>query len=181
MPERHAKHERHHRVARAGHDRGHSRQARRHESPAQSAEVAVRAPSRNLEERALIARQPPALELVETLSPLLTKDSLNQFVHERIHTIQSCYERELRLHTTLHGDIDVEFTVTPSGHVRHSRVERDTVRDAAVSTCIVDHINGWMTPFRPDAGVRVSFPFVFGPSELSVKDGSAPHRGAIDG
>jgi hypothetical protein len=99
----------------------------------------------------------------------IDKDSLTQFVHDRLDLIQACYEKELPSHATLQGRIAVQFVVTPSGHVRQPRVEHDTVHDAAVSNCVVRQINAWVTPFKPSSSVSVSYPFFFAPTEQRLE------------
>jgi TonB family protein len=100
---------------------------------------------------------------VDVESSSVDKDALNKFVKFRLRSVQSCYEKELRLNPTLKGKIVVRFTVTTQGRVGDASIDSDSMHAENVSSCIVRLIKTWIFPFKPEEDVPVSFPFVFQP------------------
>jgi hypothetical protein len=100
---------------------------------------------------------------VDVESSSVDKDALNKFVKFRLRSVQSCYEKELRLNPTLKGKIVVRFTVTTQGRVGEASIDSDSMHAENVSSCIVRLIKTWIFPFKPEEDVPVSFPFVFQP------------------
>lgn len=100
---------------------------------------------------------------VDVESSSVDKDALNKFVKFRLRSVQSCYEKELRLNPTLKGKIVVRFTVTTQGRVGDASIDSDSMHAENVSSCIVRLIKSWIFPFKPEEDVPVSFPFVFQP------------------
>lgn len=94
----------------------------------------------------------------------IDRDSLTKFVKARLKTIQGCYERELKRNPSLKGKIVMEFTIATSGRTTNVEVAENTLGSDEVGNCIRTAIRAWSTPFKPDADVPVSYPFVFAPA-----------------
>jgi hypothetical protein len=92
----------------------------------------------------------------------IDRDAMSRFVKAHLRSIQSCYERQLKLAPTLKGKLAVRLTLTPSGRVGDLEIDEDTLQNGAVITCIRSVLHGWQLPFHPegDSAVQLSWNFV---------------------
>lgn len=87
-----------------------------------------------------------------------------RYVRARLTAIQNCYERELKRNQSLRGRVVVAFTIQENGRTSDVVIDENTLGNEAVGTCIRSLIRTWAFPFRPEAEVPVSYPFVFSPA-----------------
>lgn len=81
-------------------------------------------------------------------------------VRNHVGELQQCYERRLRVHPQLSGQVVMHWTITPSGDVPEQCVTEDTVGDDELLVCVNDLVKASRFP-TSGAPLRVSFPFVF--------------------
>ena len=76
---------------------------------------------------------------------------------------RKCYEAGLARHPKLEGRVSVRFIIDRSGRVSLSELNESTLRDAEVTTCVVDGFRKLRFP-QPDGGVvTVVYPIMFSP------------------
>lgn len=92
----------------------------------------------------------------------LSQDEIRRVFRRHVNQIRYCYERELTKDPSLAGRIEVKLVIGQDGSVASAQVERDTMRNDAVATCIVGRIKRFRFP-PPEGGgiVVVRYPFVF--------------------
>jgi hypothetical protein len=77
--------------------------------------------------------------------------------------IQRCYETEgLRVNPGLGGIVEVEVTVTPSGHVEDAEVSASALSGAGqreVESCITTSVRNWRFEKGPFAIETIVYPF----------------------
>ena len=85
-------------------------------------------------------------------------------VRRRSGAIRSCYQRRLQVKPTLSGKITARWQIAQSGRVASASTVQDTIRDGAVTQCIMRVLRRMTFP-RPEGGVCiVQWPFVFNAS-----------------
>ena len=72
-------------------------------------------------------------------------------VHVRFGQVRACYERRLKVDSTLEGTLDLNISIASSGKVTAVTVNRNTVRDAEMLSCVRRTIRGWDFP-KPEWG-----------------------------
>jgi TonB family protein len=92
----------------------------------------------------------------------LDREIIQRVVRANRRAIKACYEAELTKNSKLAGEVRVKFTVSPTGRVIASVVERSTLKNAAVESCMNNRIRRWVFP-EPKGGqmVIVKYPFRF--------------------
>ena len=81
----------------------------------------------------------------------LDTKALNSFVNARFHQVKACYERRLKTNSFLEGKVDLNINISPSGKVTAITVNKDTVRDREMLSCVKRTIRGWGFP-KPEGG-----------------------------
>ena len=76
---------------------------------------------------------------------------VNAFINARFGQVKSCYERRLRNDNSLEGKLDLNIHIASSGKVSWVGVNRDTVRDKEMLSCVKRTIRGWDFP-KPIGG-----------------------------
>jgi len=88
-------------------------------------------------------------------------------VHRRVRQVQrpirGCYRQVLKLIHTVRGDVDVEITVAPDGHVVRARAARDTTKSTSLVSCILAVFRRLHFPRPPGGQVTLRYPFRFAP------------------
>ncbi len=79
--------------------------------------------------------------------------------------IRACYEKGLEKNSALQGEVPVFFEVNATGALNFARVEKSSLGDAAVESCMTQRMMGWAFP-KPRGGVtvRVKYPFLLRPT-----------------
>lgn len=124
----------------------------------------------------------PALILALALAvsrpaPVAAGDSVRTDVEVRAtvlrHTtdVRRCYQEEgLRRNPALSGQIDLELTILPTGHVDEVAVPTTSLAGPGqkeVAACIATRARNWRFARGPYAVARVVFPFVFSPEDAA--------------
>ncbi|MBL8911891.1 MAG: AgmX/PglI C-terminal domain-containing protein [Archangium sp.] len=93
--------------------------------------------------------------------PEIPEEELSKWLRARKPAIQSCYERELKRQPSLAGHLTIHFDITPRGRAGNVTFDEDTLRSAAVNSCISGLMKGWVLPFQPEDDAPVAWPFIF--------------------
>jgi hypothetical protein len=92
----------------------------------------------------------------------LDKSIIRRYIKRNIDKIAYCYEHELLAHSTLAGEITVQFFITPSGTVTGAK---GAGFDPTVATCVAGVIGDIEFPKpKSGGGVTVNYPFTFHPA-----------------
>ena len=92
----------------------------------------------------------------------LTRSAIDDAIREHQPDIRSCYENELKKNPEISGRIAVNFVISATGTVKSSKVERTTVENETVESCVADQIKKIQFPAPKGGGVViVTYPFVF--------------------
>jgi TonB family protein len=91
----------------------------------------------------------------------LDKALIRRVIHQHIKEVKFCYERELQRNADLYGRVMSRFTIASNGRVLGAAIEKSTINNPAVESCIARAVERWEFP-RPSSGglVVVSYPFV---------------------
>ncbi len=81
-----------------------------------------------------------------------------------LHEVRACYEQGLRGNPGLQGQITMGFEINGEGKLNYSKVQKSTLGNAQVESCVAGRMMGWQFP-RPVGGVtqKVSYPFLLRP------------------
>jgi RNA polymerase sigma factor (sigma-70 family) len=86
-------------------------------------------------------------------------------IQEHINEVKFCYERELDADPRLAGTVEVGFTISASGVVTASSLEKSTVGVPRLENCLVTAPRRWPFPAPADGGTAsVKYPFVLKPA-----------------
>lgn len=97
----------------------------------------------------------------EVESSTVDKDAVSRFVRSRQKSIQSCYEKQLKLNPALKGKLSVRITITTSGKVSDTEIDEDTLHSDEVISCIKGVLRFWKFPFTPESDTAVQFSWNF--------------------
>lgn len=92
----------------------------------------------------------------------LDRDVIESIIRRRLDRIRLCYERQLNFYPKLAGKVSVHFVIGKQGEVLTSAINDDTMKNKAVTSCILAEVKSWTFP-QPEGGtlVKVDYPFVF--------------------
>ena len=76
--------------------------------------------------------------------------SVESVFRRRRGAIQTCYERALKVNTSVEGKVSVKFTIGAAGTVTQIQVVENSTGDSSVGSCIAEKIKDW--PFPPPEG-----------------------------
>jgi hypothetical protein len=88
--------------------------------------------------------------LSSPMGKLNTKE-VNDFINARFGQVKACYERRLKTNSFLEGKVDLNINISTSGKVTAVTVNKDTVRDAEMLSCVKRAIRQWHFP-KPTGG-----------------------------
>lgn len=74
---------------------------------------------------------------------------------------RGCYQRALRLNSTLEGKMTVALKLSPTGAVCGASISGDTLNDAAVSTCVLQNFRSGKYPAPQGGCVETAIPLNF--------------------
>jgi hypothetical protein len=99
---------------------------------------------------------------------VLDSATVARSVRDHAPAVKGCYDAAIGKKHAPTGKLTMAWTINAAGKVEAVRVEKDDIRDARLTSCLRNTIEGWrFTP--PAEPVEVSFPFVF---ETAVGEGS---------
>jgi hypothetical protein len=83
------------------------------------------------------------------------------FINSRFSQVRACYERRLKLNPMLEGTLDLRIALSSAGKVTGIGVNKDTVGDSNMTSCVKSTIKKWKFP-APQGGRAVfDKPFKF--------------------
>lgn len=92
----------------------------------------------------------------------LDRAIIDFYVKQNLAKVRWCYEKELNKVPTLFGKIAINFTISKTGQVSTSKVERSTMQSEPVEACVAATIKKIRFPAPKGGGiVVVTYPFVF--------------------
>jgi hypothetical protein len=94
----------------------------------------------------------------------LDKELIRRLINSHVMDVRDCYEAGLVAHPERRGRIFVTFTISETGAVGVSIIQRSTLGDPAIETCVGRQACRWQFP-KPAGGgiVIVTYPFNFTP------------------
>lgn len=96
----------------------------------------------------------------------LDKSVIDAYIQRNLAKIRWCYEKELNKDPKLFGRIVINFIISGTGSVSSSKVNRTTMGNQNVESCVADQIKKIRFPSPKGGGiVIVNYPFVFKHSE----------------
>ena len=91
------------------------------------------------------------------------KGDISRGVRRRANSIRACYEQRLQVNPNLRGKVTVRWTIGLTGKVAKALASGNTLKDGAVTGCILRVIRRMRFP-KPEGGICiVQWPFVFNP------------------
>lgn len=112
-------------------------------------------PGQDTAEEEKTRRKPP--ERKGTIDP----KEVNSFMNAHFGEVKACYERRLKNNSMLEGKLDLNISVSSAGKVKAVTVNRDTVRDKEMLSCVRRTIFGWSFPKPKGGHVVVAKTFKF--------------------
>lgn len=92
-------------------------------------------------------------------------DVITRVINSHSGAIEYCYNQELKINPNLKGEVIVEFTISPDGHVTRARIVSSTLNNPKVERCIVNNIRRWRDFPKIDTAageVTIRQKFIFG-------------------
>ncbi len=77
--------------------------------------------------------------------------------------ILGCYENELASTPNLAAELEVTWTIAPSGRVSSAAVTKHTMHHPGLERCLLETVSGWRFPAFTGEPVTVAYPFYFAP------------------
>ncbi len=92
----------------------------------------------------------------------LDRSVIDAYIRRNLAKIRWCYEKELAKDPKLFGRIVINFTISGTGAVSQSKVNRTTMGNQTVENCVANQIRTIRFPAPKGGGiVIVNYPFVF--------------------
>jgi len=93
----------------------------------------------------------------------LTNDEIMAVAEGSMGQVRGCYERELKAHPTLSGQMVVSWRIRGDGSVTGARATEDALGSDKLQACVLSVVQSW--GFRASgSSIRVAFPFFLKPS-----------------
>ncbi len=93
----------------------------------------------------------------------IDREAVRRVIRSILNQIKSCYERQLRVNSSLEGKVVIQFEIMEQGRVRTAKTKSSTLSDATVETCVAARIREARFPEPPTGTIAVvDYPFVFG-------------------
>jgi TonB family protein len=104
------------------------------------------------------------------------REDIQTIVMSRRDEARACYDKGLKDHPGIEGDLTVKFVIDPTGAVTDASVDssKSTINEPGVGACIVDIIK--KIKFAPSKGgfeTRANYPFNFHPKTFGKGDAGA--------
>lgn len=93
----------------------------------------------------------------------IDREAVRRVIRSILNQIKSCYERQLRMNSSLEGKVVIRFEIVDQGRVRTASTKSTTMRNSAVESCVAARIRAARFPEPPQGVIAVvDYPFVFG-------------------
>ena len=104
------------------------------------------------------------------------REDIQTIVMARRDEARACYDKSLKDHPGIEGDLTVKFVIDPQGAVSDASVDssKSSINEPTVGACIVDIIK--KIKFAPSKGgfeTRANYPFNFHPKTFGKADAGA--------
>lgn len=104
------------------------------------------------------------------------REDIQTIVMSRRDEARACYDKGLKDHPGIEGDLTVKFVIDPQGTVTDASVDssKSTINEPSVGACVVDVIK--KIKFAPSKGgfeTRANYPFNFHPKTFGKADAGA--------
>lgn len=104
------------------------------------------------------------------------REDIQTIVMARRDEARACYDKSLKDHPGIEGDLTVKFVIDPTGAVSDASVDssKSSINEPTVGACIVDIIK--KIKFAPSKGgfeTRANYPFNFHPKTFGKGDAGA--------
>lgn len=87
--------------------------------------------------------------------------AVKRYINTRFGQVRNCYERRLKINPLLEGEVDLNITINTRGKAGAITINKDTVRDPQMLTCVKGVIRSWQLP-KPEGGkVVIAKKFTF--------------------
>lgn len=96
----------------------------------------------------------------------LDKGAISSTVVKHLNEVRACYEKALAAIPGLSGQVHMYFEVGARGQVLQTRVEKTSLNNAGVESCIAGRLKTWTFP-EPvgNVVVKVTYPFLLRPTK----------------
>ena len=107
------------------------------------------------------ATVPPVRLKPPKVDGCLSKSIIRRIVRRHLNQVKYCYTKELQNKRDLYGRIVVKFSIASTGQVVSSSIQKSTLNNIAVESCVAQAVRRWLFP-KPEACglVVVSYPFI---------------------
>lgn len=93
----------------------------------------------------------------------IDREAVRRVIRSILNQIKSCYERQLRVNSSLEGKVVIQFEIMDQGRVRTAKTKSSTLSDSTVESCVAARIKEARFPEPPQGVIAVvDYPFVFG-------------------
>lgn len=93
----------------------------------------------------------------------IDREAVRRVIRSILNQIKSCYERQLRVNSSLEGKVVIRFEIIEQGRVRSAKTQSTSLKDATVESCVAARIREARFPEPPPGTIaQVDYPFVFG-------------------
>ena len=94
----------------------------------------------------------------------ISRYAINATIAKYLNQVRRCYETELKNSPELQGLVEMSFEINASGRLNFSKVNKTTLSNPNVESCISTKMMDWQFP-QPKGGVNVSvkYPFMLRP------------------
>jgi hypothetical protein len=92
----------------------------------------------------------------------LPRDTVKKYIATKMGAVKACYQKGLQSNPALAGKVTVAFMIQPNGAVLGQKVDKSTLENDSVESCILNNIKSWRFPQARGGGVtKVVYPFIF--------------------
>ncbi|MBX3185979.1 MAG: AgmX/PglI C-terminal domain-containing protein [Labilithrix sp.] len=105
------------------------------------------------------------------------REDIQTIILSRRDEARACYDKALKDHPGIEGDLTVKWVIDPQGNVQDAQIDtsKSSILEPSVSMCVVEMIK--KIKFASSAKgfeTRASYPFNFHPRNYNKVDGGAP-------
>ncbi len=94
----------------------------------------------------------------------LDRSAIAATIQRYLSQVRACYEEGLKRKADLIGQVSMNFEINGAGNVNYSNVQRSSLGDREVESCISTRMLTWKFPVpRGNVNVKVSYPFMLRP------------------
>lgn len=93
----------------------------------------------------------------------IDREAVRRVIRSILSQLKSCYERQLRVDSTLEGKVVIQFEIAEQGRVRSASTKSTSLNNTTVESCVAARIREARFPEPPTGTIAVvDYPFVFG-------------------